>query len=346
MDSISAFFYTFAVAQMLFCALVLAPRPNKSQLAYLYIALMIVSSCYLFGHIFDSRTFYPLEWISFFGGNCLLGIFWLVSLCLFSDHIKITPKHYVIASLPLIIPCTFLLWSSLQSPSSMIKQIFTYSAIVVELSLICHALAITLKYWRDDLIQQRRFLRAALISFGGFYLFLVILLEQALNMKAAWLSQIESIVLASLSLFLNFFLLQLRELSLFTSNVPLKKTVISKHRSVEVDRILTIMTEKFVYQQEGLTITELAKQLNMYEYKLRNVINGELGYRNFNDFLNYYRIKEVTAKLKNPSFHSKAILNLALDSGFRSLSSFNKAFKETHNLTPSEYRKRFCLQES
>lgn len=346
MDSISAFFYTIAVAQMLFCALLLLPRANKSQLTYLYIALMFASSCYLLGHIFDRVDSYLLHWISFLGGNCLLGIFWLVSLCLFSDHIKVTTKHYAIASLPFVLPTIYLCWSVAQPPPYFVTHLFTYSAIGVELLLISHALAITVKYWRDDLIQQRRYLRAALISGSGIYLFLVILLEQALKLQSTWLSQIESVVLASLTLSINFFLLQFRDLSLFPAKITVTKQHTSKPRSIEIDRILSLMTDKSVYQQEGLTITALAKQLNMYEYKLRNVINGELGYRNFNDFLNYYRIKDVTAKLKNPSCDSVAILNLALDSGFRSLSSFNKAFKETHNITPSEFRKRFARQES
>lgn len=326
---------------MVFCAIALLARPSKSQLAWLYIALMLSSSFYLFGHITNSKDFYPLYLITFIAGNSLLGIFWLVSLCLFSDHIKVTAKHYFIASLPLLFPSLLRVWSLLQAPPVEVAEVVSKVVMVVELSLILHALTITLKYWRDDLIQQRRFLRASLICFVGIYLFLVIFLEQVLQLKGSWLTQIESGVLAGLSLFLNFFLLQLREMSLFPSNEPQHKKSHAKKHLPEVEPILAAMTERSLYQQEGLTITELAKMLNMYEYKLRNVINGELGYRNFNDFLNDYRIKEVTAKLQDPKCSSIAILNLALDSGFRSLSSFNKAFKDKHQVTPSEFRKRY-----
>ena len=84
----------------------------------------------------------------------------------------------------------------------------------------------------------------------------------------------------------------------------------------------------------------LAKHLGIHEYKLRNLINGELNYRNFNDFLNHYRIQEVTHNLITEEFSSTPVLTLALESGFRSLSSFNKAFKSTHGITPTEYRKK------
>jgi AraC-like DNA-binding protein len=99
------------------------------------------------------------------------------------------------------------------------------------------------------------------------------------------------------------------------------------------------MTEASLYKQEGLTISELAKALGFAEHKLRSLINVELGYRNFNDFLNYYRILDVSEKLLMDEHKSTPILTLAMDAGFRSLSSFNKVFKMTHNATPTEYRK-------
>ena len=95
-----------------------------------------------------------------------------------------------------------------------------------------------------------------------------------------------------------------------------------------------------LYQQEGLTIAGFAQHLSIHEYKLRNLINGELNYRNFNDFLNFYRIREVTENLSQPESSNTPVLTLALESGFRSLSSFNKAFKATHGITPTEFRKK------
>jgi len=66
-----------------------------------------------------------------------------------------------------------------------------------------------------------------------------------------------------------------------------------------------------------------------------------LNYRNFNDFLNFYRIKEVSEKLIEADYIQTPVLTLALESGFRSLSSFNKVFKETHQITPTQYRKKY-----
>jgi AraC-like DNA-binding protein len=94
-----------------------------------------------------------------------------------------------------------------------------------------------------------------------------------------------------------------------------------------------------------MTISALSRHLSIHEYRLRQLINGELGYRNFNDFLNHYRINEVAERLRDPEHEDTTVLTLALDSGFHSLSSFNRAFKNTHGMTPTEYRNR-CRYQS
>jgi hypothetical protein len=48
-----------------------------------------------------------------------------------------------------------------------------------------------------------------------------------------------------------------------------------------------------------LTIGRLAKELDLQEYKLRQMINTQLSYRNFSDFLNSYRINETAQRLRD-----------------------------------------------
>jgi len=79
----------------------------------------------------------------------------------------------------------------------------------------------------------------------------------------------------------------------------------------------------------------LAKQLREQEYKLRQIINQQLKYNNFSHFLNHYRITEAVRRLQTTN---DAISKIGLDVGYTSLSSFHKAFKEQHSVTPREYR--------
>jgi AraC-like DNA-binding protein len=94
-----------------------------------------------------------------------------------------------------------------------------------------------------------------------------------------------------------------------------------------------------IYRQEGLTIAGLARTLDLPEYRLRKVINQQLGYRNFNAFLNDFRIEDACRVLADPAQERLPILNLALDLGYGSPGPFNRAFRAKTGYTPTEYRR-------
>ena len=105
------------------------------------------------------------------------------------------------------------------------------------------------------------------------------------------------------------------------------------------DRLLALMQVEKVYRQEGLTIARLARTLDLPEYRLRRVINQQLGYRNFNAFLNAFRIEDACRVLADPAQERLPILNLALDLGYGSQGPFNRAFRAKTGHTPTEYRR-------
>lgn len=109
--------------------------------------------------------------------------------------------------------------------------------------------------------------------------------------------------------------------------------------SLLLRRLDNLMTIERVYRQEGLTIGGLAAKLDLPEYRLRQAINEGLGYRNFNAFLNRYRIDEAKAALSDPSQRDVAVLTIAMDAGFQSIGPFNRAFKAESGLTPTEFRR-------
>lgn len=55
----------------------------------------------------------------------------------------------------------------------------------------------------------------------------------------------------------------------------------------------------------------------------------------FCDYLNYRRLRAAEELLSGPDL---SITELALQSGFPSISTFNRIFKQKHGITPSEYR--------
>ncbi|MEM9584233.1 MAG: AraC family transcriptional regulator [Pseudomonadota bacterium] len=105
-----------------------------------------------------------------------------------------------------------------------------------------------------------------------------------------------------------------------------------------VSRIEHAMQEG-LWQQEGLTVAQLARHLDTQEHRLRQTINQGLGCRNFSNFINGFRITRAQAMLRDPALAERTVLSIAYDVGFASLGPFNRAFRAQTGMTPTEYRK-------
>jgi len=98
------------------------------------------------------------------------------------------------------------------------------------------------------------------------------------------------------------------------------------------------MSDGQTYSDHNLRIADLAAKLKVPEYQLRRTINRSLGYQNFNQFVNRYRIEAAAGRLLAEP--RTQVLTIALDVGFRSISSFNTAFRAQYQMTPTDYRKQ------
>ena len=109
-----------------------------------------------------------------------------------------------------------------------------------------------------------------------------------------------------------------------------------------VDQLLKHMEEKKPYLDPELTLSTLAKDISVSRSQLSVLINEGIG-DNFYDFVNKYRVEQVKKLMVAPSMKNYNMLGLALESGFKSKSTFNLIFKRFTGLTPTEYRKNLLL---
>lgn len=100
------------------------------------------------------------------------------------------------------------------------------------------------------------------------------------------------------------------------------------------------LTKEKAYLDPDLNLSELAKQLKTNASQLSKVINTVHG-QNFNDFINQLRCAEFMTALEAGQHRIHTLLSLALDSGFNSKATFNRAFKKCYGISPSEAAKRY-----
>ncbi len=100
--------------------------------------------------------------------------------------------------------------------------------------------------------------------------------------------------------------------------------------------VISFVSQNF---KEDILLKDLAKKLGYHEKYLSSSLHSLLG-MNFRTFLSSYRINYAKHLLKNKSSRELRISDIALQCGFSSISSFNRAFFEIAEMTPSQFRSK------
>ncbi len=104
-----------------------------------------------------------------------------------------------------------------------------------------------------------------------------------------------------------------------------------------IARLARTMEEDRPYLQDDLSLSTLAAKFDLSPHQLSEILNREMG-TTFKTYINRYRVDEVRRILRDAP--EASIIDVALECGFRSKSSFNKLFKDETGTTPTEYRRR------
>jgi AraC-like DNA-binding protein len=278
-------------------------------------------------------------------GNGL--VMWLFARALFDDEFRLRPWHWMLW-LALVgggLVNSVVLGPEHRTAAGPVGRLLAVQAVVFAVL----AGAQTAGSWRGDLVEPRRRLRIFVVIAAAGHT-LVTGIAGVMDARPAGVAgPASAAMLAAIGVLVAWSLLRASAEDVLLPSAarsgaaarpvapPPKPfepadeaSVAALERAMAVDRL---------YRQEGLSIGRLAQLQGLPEYKLRRLINQHLGYRNFSDFLNQYRLADTRQALADPAQDEVSILTIALDSGFSSLGPFNRAFKAATGLTPSEYRR-------
>lgn len=101
------------------------------------------------------------------------------------------------------------------------------------------------------------------------------------------------------------------------------------------DHLSDYMDSEKPYLNNELRLVNLADQLGFSTHLLSKIINKKTD-KNFNNFVNDYRLSEAENLLK--SAEDMLVKEVYFDVGFNNKNSFYKAFKQKYNCTPTQYR--------
>lgn len=214
-----------------------------------------------------------------------------------------------------------------------------------EYIVVLHGVIYVIRHWQNDLVEARRKARLALLLIlGGAVGIATISLNFGLYQDTTRGIIVGIAALATLACIVSFRegLLDLvpQKLNAHTALPGSIDNVCEPETPRQADdgdaRQLNDLMANGFYKKEKLALRQLATALAIPEYRVRRLINQTLGYRNFNDYINHLRINEASKRLIDEP--GEPVLNISLDVGYRTLSSFNRAFRDIMETTPTAYR--------
>lgn len=305
-------------------------------------------------------------WVGISVGNSVL--FWIFTSSLFDDDFQLRPRHAVAwgGVFALGLAQCLVIGPALEAGHPL-RLAIGIGMRWVPMVFAVLAVAAALRRWRDDLVEQRLWLRWFIVVAGSTY---------TLAMVAARLmapgGRLEpgpaSLDVAALGLIVA--VVAMRALRLSESELmppaaacdavapaapaahappadsasPAQEPAGELHDEAEDQRwelaLHKLMTAEKAYRDDDLSVARLSDRLGLPEYRLRRLINQRLGYRNFNAYINTFRVEDARRALADPAQREQPVLHIALEAGFQSIGPFNRAFKAHTGLTPTEFRRQ------
>lgn len=132
---------------------------------------------------------------------------------------------------------------------------------------------------------------------------------------------------------------RLKKLDFSFSPNPIGVPEIKKDLEIDSEQIqllASFMEEEKPYLNPDLNLSDLARDLKLNRAELSQIINSGFQ-KNFNDFVNAYRVNAFKEKLTEGEHKHLSLLGIAFDCGFNSKATFNRVFKKLTNSSPTEF---------
>jgi AraC-like DNA-binding protein len=271
-------------------------------------------------------------------------VFWLFTRALFDEGFRLRWWHALVWAAVAAFSFVNCMWIAPASGA----RLSIVAINLIALGFIALAVTQTIASWSSDLVERRRSVRVFIVSAAALYGGLNAVLQIAMSgsSSAEIANTVNLTALAGVAAAICYAMLRVDGADLFPV-VPEAAAKTGGPAVIEpsaadqklIDALMRLMADERIYRHDNVTIGTLATRLGTPEYRLRRLINQRLGYRNFNVFLNEHRIAEAKAALADPSQAEVPVITIAMDAGFQSLGPFNRAFKATTGVTPTEYRR-------
>jgi len=266
-------------------------------------------------------------------------VFWALARAHFDDDPRWRPEHW--AGAAAILAFSYWCWRAEQAAPADERALWHALPKGVGLVVLVHALLNVYVGARADLVVPRLVQRRRVLFVTGSYMLLELFAETLPRSPAAALIAERVHAVGAFGIVALVGVLALRFTPELLRPEPASPGLGAAAPDPELaERFRNAVEVEHAYREDGLTVAGLARRLGVSEHRLREHVNAQLGFRNFNAFLHQHRVAEAARLLADPERRHLGIAQIAFEVGYSSLGPFNRAFKDLTGATPSEFRGR------
>ncbi|MFD2588691.1 helix-turn-helix domain-containing protein [Croceitalea marina] len=188
---------------------------------------------------------------------------------------------------------------------------------------------------KQNILPLKTDLKPALLVISGIFI------VYAINLIRFWTSyNAETILWMPLTIAALLFIMAYRALRID----DVVTTTIDGKTKMEISRSLVLISvleeelnDNKLFLNHNENLDTLSKRLNTNRQYLSNAINDVKGV-SFTKYINSFRVTHAKRLIASPNYEQYTLEKIAQDSGFSSLSTFQRAFKENEGISPAKYR--------
>lgn len=339
---------------------------TKKQLEHIFFAILCGSLAMVAVKHLSADVLGPYQYIIGFGTSATCNAMWLVSRAMFRGSGAIQVRHILLATVIAVLVmlnqglqmATDLHWLSANAASY-------FDGALGEITQMMSSTVLVLTFWEalrpsHDKSRSRRWQRGifACSFLTGVMLCTVVLngfIEPSVRSTILpWFvtfSAIQIMLATQLVLMWKAKTLGLEQDKTSASSLAVPSITNLSQRAEKsgesiqpntdpelVSGIIGLLQNDKQYLKHNLKMIDVANRLGVSEYKVSRAIRYHFKAKNFNHFVNQYRIEHAKVLLQSTDGQQWSILVIGLESGFSSVPSFNRAFKMAMNCSPSEFR--------
>jgi len=183
-----------------------------------------------------------------------------------------------------------------------------------------------------------------LIFFGG-----LVAISMVEHSRPVFFGVVQALTALSFFLTLFAFVMEKKNINFFKvlhTQIETRRYEISMTHNLDVtlvlSRIKSLFEHEKIFCDEDLSLSSLARELEIEPYQLSRIVNENFN-KNFKNFINEYRIEEAKKILLSEK--DRTITSVAYAVGFNSTTVFYEWFSRITGITPKKFREKTCIPE-